>query len=530
MISWRGSLSRWIVALAAVACTAAPAGAQDAPVYGSDIASDSLVEFNLADGTSTIIGPFGFATVTNIAFDTDRNILYGYDQNTFTLMTIDRTTGAGTVVGVLPMQFASNWLQSMIYDPSQGLFLGTVTNLGSDDFYGFQNAFITIDPLTAEMTVVREMLAGRIDALGFDGSGQLWGIRGATRVLFQIDNVTGAAQSQGMVSGGSFPQDYTAVLPNGNLLTYDTGGTDSLYETDVVAGTSTLLTAIDRDPTVDIAWNTACPDVDRDGYSSLPACDTPHDCDDGDPNVYPGAAEICDGANNDCLAADWPMVAFEESDADLDGFLGCDDDCNDDDPFVRPGAAEICNTIDDDCDTLVDEDELGEDTDNDGVHNACDNCRSGDNPLQEDGDDDLVGDICDNCELAYNPGQADFDDDTEGDRCDLNDGLIYITFGQPDLVEWQNEQGFDSWNSYKGDLAALRASCGAGTCVYTQDPVGSPLVRVDCGLAVTSSSDLDPLLAGEAAFFLTSGIDTGVESGIGTDSQGVPRPNDNPCP
>ncbi len=58
-----------------------------------------------------------------------------------------------------------------------------------------------------------------------------------------------------MVSGYTFPQDFAGVLPNGNLLTYNTGGDDSLWETDVVNRTSTLITNIDRDPTVDIAWN-----------------------------------------------------------------------------------------------------------------------------------------------------------------------------------------------------------------------------------------------------------------------------------
>lgn len=39
----------------------------------------------------------------------------------------------------------------------------------------------------------------------------------------------------------------------------------------------------------------ACPDADGDGVT---ACDG--DCDDGDPGIFPGASEVCDGADNDC--------------------------------------------------------------------------------------------------------------------------------------------------------------------------------------------------------------------------------------
>ncbi|MDX1388115.1 MAG: hypothetical protein R3344_02945, partial [Acidobacteriota bacterium] len=224
-------------------------------IYGADNAVDALAYFDPVDGSSVTVGPFGYSTVTNIAFNTDTGVLYGYDESTDSLLTIDLATGAATPVGVLPMQGSNNWIQGMIYDPSQGLFLIAVSNLAfQPEFYGLVNAFATVDPVTAELTVIGS-LPTRIDALGFDGMGQLWGIRGANRVLYTIDNMTGAAVSQGMVTGYTFPQDFAGVLPNGNLLTYNTGGDDSLWETDVVNRTSTLITNIDRDPTVDIAWD-----------------------------------------------------------------------------------------------------------------------------------------------------------------------------------------------------------------------------------------------------------------------------------
>ena len=137
-------------------------------------------------------------------------------------------------------------------------------------------------------------------------------------------------------------------------------------------------------------------------------------------------------------------------------------------------------------------------------------------PPINDADGDGVLDAVDNCVADFNPGQTDFDQDNEGDICDLNDGLIYITFQQPDIVEWQ-EEGFSTWNSYKGDLEVLKT-----TGIYTQDRT--------CGLNVPFVADTDPLLPGQVAFFLTTGVDGGNETSLGVNSQGTPRPNDNPCP
>ncbi len=80
-------------------------------------------------------------------------------------------------------------------------------------------------------------------------------------------------------------------------------------------------------------------DVDRDGYTS------DVDCDDDDPKVHPGAAEVpYDGVDNDCSAA------TPDDDLDGDGY-GIAGDCMDDDPAVNPGATEWAgNGVDDDCD------------------------------------------------------------------------------------------------------------------------------------------------------------------------------------
>ncbi len=153
-------------------------------------------------------------------------------------------------------------------------------------------------------------------------------------------------------------------------------------------------------------------DRDGDGFTD--------DCDDDNADIYPGAAEFCDGLDNDCNgvvddgaidALPWyadndgdgfgDLDAATEAceapvghvanaddcddtdarfnpgaietdcedpadyncdgsvgyeDADADGFAACAE-CDDSDAAVNPDADEVCNGVDDDCNTLVDGDD-----------------------------------------------------------------------------------------------------------------------------------------------------------------------------
>ena len=104
----------------------------------------------------------------------------------------------------------------------------------------------------------------------------------------------------------------------------------------------------DCDGTVDEGF-----DADGDGYKT---CGDEPDCDDSDPNVHPGAVEICeDGIDNDCSGGDAECGCV---DADNDGYqdAACGgQDCDDTNPDIHPDARETCDDIDNNCNGEVDE-------------------------------------------------------------------------------------------------------------------------------------------------------------------------------
>ena len=81
------------------------------------------------------------------------------------------------------------------------------------------------------------------------------------------------------------------------------------------------------------------------------------DCDDYDATVYPSAPEQPDLKDNDCDGIIDERTSLYDDDGD--GFAEVDNDCNDRDPEIHPAMAEYCNGFDDNCNNLRDEQEPG---------------------------------------------------------------------------------------------------------------------------------------------------------------------------
>ncbi|MCZ7683147.1 MAG: MopE-related protein [Sandaracinaceae bacterium] len=157
------------------------------------------------------------------------------------------------------------------------------------------------------------------------------------------------------------------------------------------------------------------------GYS-----DVPGDCDDSRADVRPGAAEVCDLADNDCdLMTDEGVILTFYRDVDGDGYgvtgtttMGCtppsgyaaaSGDCNDSVASVHPGATELCDGYDTDC--VGGLNYPGEDNDLDG-HGDAAACAGA--PAADD---------CDDTRAETYPGATEICDRRDND-CSSGGGVL----------------------------------------------------------------------------------------------------------
>ena len=186
-------------------------------------------------------------------------------------------------------------------------------------------------------------------------------------------------------------------------------------------------------------------DTDNDGFgdpdNGIADCIQPagyvanfDDCDDSNPNIFPGAIELCDGVDNNCDGnIDEGVLITYYIDNDDDGFGSAaqtieacsvptgyadnSNDCNDDDPAVNPDSPELCDGIDNNCNNEIDEGLVNTyyvDFDNDGFGNPYQSVTSCflPNGFVTNGDD------CDDLNGTVYPGAEEICGDGLDNDCD----------------------------------------------------------------------------------------------------------------
>ncbi len=299
-------------------------------------------------------------------------------------------------------------------------------------------------------------------------------------------------------------------------------------------------------------------DDDNDGYgggAGVDACgglggyvENADDCDDARVDVYPGAAESCDGVDGDCdgvIDNDALDGHLLYADADGDGygdvanvaiwctppadFVADDTDCDDTNADAHPGQVESCNDIDDDCDGTIDVDAVDQeslyvDDDGDGYGVEAVNACPGAGYADEGGD-------CDDVDPLVNPAANESCDDVDEDCDGAVDDLA------ADATDWYLDADEDGY----GRASPVLRACAqpelyvdnAEDCDDGDDAISPDAVEICDDLDNDCDGATDPETAADAlVWYADTDLDGYGDASVTQAACGQPAghvPNDDDC-
>ncbi|MFT7519585.1 MAG: hypothetical protein ACI9MC_001727 [Kiritimatiellia bacterium] len=216
------------------------------------------------------------------------------------------------------------------------------------------------------------------------------------------------------------------------------------------------------------------PDVDQDGFNAE------QDCDDKNPDINPGAQELCDKVDNNC-----DKNVDEGYDDDGDGHWSaeqCDfgDDCNDRKGNINPSAEDKpYDGIDQDCSGADLTDVDGDGYDSTEVENGTD-CVDDNEDIHPGAIDipyDAIDQDCVGGDLVDVDRDGHAHADFGGDDCNDDDPKI-----NPSAMDWGNDEIDQDCEGRDGNDAKLKASRALVNIVGTEgvaDWLGHQVVVCD---------------------------------------------------
>ncbi len=252
-------------------------------------------------------------------------------------------------------------------------------------------------------------------------------------------------------------------------------------------------------------------DSDSDSYgvsgTTTKACSRPSgyasragDCNDSRSDIHPGAAEVCNGIDDNCNGTKDEGVKstfYHDGDGDHYGdastttqacsapanYVADNTDCDDTLDSVHPGATEVCNGIDDNCNGTKDE----------GVKST----------FYHDGDGDQYGDASMTKQACTAPANYVADNTDCDDTLDsVHPGATEVCNGIDDNCDGTKDEGVkttfyaDADNDSFGNSAYPTEACtlptgyadNADDCDDTNDAV-NPDATEDCGNGIDDNCD-----------------------------------------